>query len=78
LESLKSKQKLVENKAYVDYIFNIAVFDDQLNEIEASAEFGVKTFAFFDELDGKNTGLEDAGTIFDALLRIKNTKDSLY
>jgi dihydroorotase (multifunctional complex type) len=71
LEALKSKQKLVKNKAHVDYILNIALFADRLDEIEKSSKSGVKIFTFFDELDNKPTGMEDGGLLLDALKRIK-------
>ena len=71
LKSLKAKHELVQGKAYVDYLFDMAVYTDQLPEIEAAAEYGVKSFAFFDELGDKPTGLEDTGALHDALTRIK-------
>lgn len=71
LSTLRSKQNLVETKAYVDYLFNMAVIADQLDEIEKSSAHGYKTFSLFDELDDKPTGMEDVGVLFDALSRIK-------
>ena len=72
VEALKAKHDLVKGKAYVDYLFNMAVYSDKLEEIEAAARFGVKCFAVFDELGDRPTGMEDTGVLFDALKQIKS------
>jgi len=72
VEALKSKHDLVKGKAYVDYLFNMAVYVDKLDEIELAARFGVKCFAVFDELGDRQTGMDDMGILFDALKLIKS------
>ena len=69
--ALKAKHELVKGKAYVDYLFELAVYGNKLDTIKEAAVYGVKSFAFFDELGGKPTGLEDTGVLYDALLRVK-------
>jgi dihydroorotase (multifunctional complex type) len=71
LETLKAKLRLIKDKAYVDYLLNMAVYADKLDEIRAAASYGVKWFAFFDELGGKPTGMEDTGVLRDALSLIR-------
>jgi dihydroorotase (multifunctional complex type) len=71
VKALKAKHDLVQGKAYVDYLFDMAVYSDQLPEIKAATEYGVKSFAFFDELGDKPTGLENTGGLHDALMRIR-------
>ena len=72
VETLKAKQELIKGKAYVDYLFNMAVYADRLDEIEAAASFGVKWFAFFDELGDRPTGMIDAGVLRDALNHVRS------
>jgi len=72
IEALKAKQELIKDKAYVDYLLNMAVYDDKVDEIEAAASYGVKCFAFFDELGGRPTGMDDTGVLRDALNRIRS------
>ena len=72
VETLKKKHELVKEKAYVDYMFNLAVYADKLDEIEAAASYGVKCFAFFDELGDRLTGMDDTGVLWDTLNRIKS------
>ncbi len=74
VKTFKAKHELVQDKAYVDYLFNMAVYADQLDEIEAAAKYGVKNYAFFDELGDKPTGLEDTGVLMDALSRVKSVE----
>jgi len=74
VEALKAKHDLVKGKAYVDYLFNMAVYGDELDEIEAAARFGIKCFAVFDELGDRSTGMDDTGVLFDALKQIKSVK----
>lgn len=71
VETLRAKYELVKGKAYVDYLFNMAVYADRLDEIEAAAGIGVRCFAFFDELGGKPTGMLDTDVIRAALNRIR-------
>ncbi|MCW4011821.1 MAG: dihydroorotase family protein [Candidatus Bathyarchaeota archaeon] len=70
VEALKAKQGLVQDHAYVDYLFNMAVYAERLNEIRAASNIGVNVFAFFDELGDKPTGLMDTGVLYDALRRV--------
>ncbi len=74
LETLKAKQGLIKNKAYVDYLFNMAVYADKLDEIKAAASYGVKCFAFFDELGDRPTGMKDTGALIDALKKVKSVR----
>jgi dihydroorotase (multifunctional complex type) len=76
VETLKAKHAMVQSKAYVDYLFDVAVYGDRLEVICEAAEYGVKSFAFFDELGDKPTGLENTGVLLDALNRVK-TVDGL-
>lgn len=71
VETLKTKQELIKGKAYVDYLLNMAVYADKLDEIEAAAKYGVKWFAFFDELGDRPTGMNDTGVLFDALRKVR-------
>jgi dihydroorotase (multifunctional complex type) len=70
-QRLKEKQNLIKDKAYVDYLLNMAIYANKLNEIEKAAEKGIKWFAFFDELGDKPTGMINTGRLFDALKRVK-------
>jgi len=76
VKTLKAKHGLVKDKAYVDYLFSMAVYADRLEEIEAAAGLGVDIFAFFDELGEGPTGLGDTGALYEALSRV-NTIDGL-
>ena len=72
VETLKAKQELIKGKAYVNYLFNMAVYADKLDEIEAAAKYGVKCFAFFYELGDRPTGMDDTGLLRDALNLIRS------
>jgi dihydroorotase (multifunctional complex type) len=72
VKALKKKLELVKGKAYVDYLFNMAVYADKFAEIEAVSSFGVKCFAFFDELGDKPTGMMDTGALYNALMRVRS------
>lgn len=72
VETLKAKQELIKGKAYVDYLLNMAVYADKLDEIEAAAKYGVKCFAFFDELGDRPTGMKETGALIDALVKVKS------
>ncbi len=65
--TLSEKLKLIETHAYVDYLLNMAVYADRLDEINAASRIGCSVFAFFDELGDKPTGMSDTGVLYDAL-----------
>ena len=69
--ALRAKKVLVKEKAYVDYLFEMAVYAEGLDEVQAASSMGIKTFAFFDELVGTSTGMDDTGVLFEALKRVK-------
>jgi dihydroorotase (multifunctional complex type) len=69
-KTVRAKHELVKEKAYVDYLFNMAVYADRLEEIDAASSM-VKAYAFFDELGDKPTGMEDTGVLVDALGHVK-------
>jgi len=70
-EALQAKQELVKDHAYVDYLFNMAVYADRLSEIRSATNIGVNVFAFFDELGDKPTGMKDTGVLYDALTQVE-------
>ncbi len=70
-EALRAKKVLVKEKAYVDYLFEMAVYAEGLDEVQAASSMGINTFAFFDELGGTSTGMEDTGVLYEALKRVK-------
>jgi dihydroorotase len=70
-EALQAKQELVKDHAYVDYLFNMAVYADRLDEIRSASNIGVNVFAFFDELGDKPTGMKDTGVLHDALKQVE-------
>ena len=72
LETLEAKYRLVKDKAYVDYLFNMAVYADKLDMINVAARNGFYAFAFFDELGDKPTGMENTGVLMDALKEVKS------
>lgn len=70
-EALRAKKVLVKEKAYVDYLFEMAVYAEGLDEVQAASSMGINTFAFFDELGGTSTGMDDTGVLYEALKRVK-------
>lgn len=76
LETLKAKIKLVEGTSFVDYLFNVAVFSDHLDEIDKVAKYGVKSFTFFDEIGDGSTGLNNTGMLYESLMKV-NQVDGL-
>lgn len=70
-KALQAKQELVKDHAYVDFLFNMAVYADRLDEIRLASNIGVNVFAFFDELGNKSTGMNDTGVLYDALKQVE-------
>jgi len=71
LETIESKRRIIENKAYVDYTLQMAVYADGLDEIRKAREAGIIAFPVFDELGDRPTGMENTGVLYEALKKIK-------
>ena len=71
LEAMTRKRRIIEGKAYVDYILQMAVYADGLDEIRKAREAGFIAFPVFDELGDRPTGMENTVVLYEALRRIK-------
>lgn len=71
IETLEAKRDLVAPKGYVDYSFSVNVNSSNIMDIPAMREWGVLCYAFFHELGGKPTGVQDTGMLREALREIK-------
>ncbi|MBT7913558.1 dihydroorotase family protein, partial [Candidatus Bathyarchaeota archaeon] len=70
-ETIEGKRWIIEGKAYVDYMLQMAVYADGLDEIKKAREAGIIAFPVFDELGDRPTGMENTGVLYEALKRIK-------
>lgn len=70
-EELERKQRLAERKSIVDFSFSIGLNPDNLEEVPRFTESGIASFAVFDEMEGPQLDIPDAGTLITALEAIK-------
>ena len=70
-ETIEGKRWIIEGKAYVDYMLQMAVYADGLDEIKKAREAGIIAFPVFDELGDRPTGMENTGVLYEVLKRIK-------
>jgi dihydroorotase (multifunctional complex type) len=70
-EELDRKQRLADRNSIVDFSFSIGLNPGNLEEVPRFTESGIASFAIFDEMEGPQLDIPDAGTLINALEAIK-------
>jgi dihydroorotase (multifunctional complex type) len=71
MEELERKQRLAGRKSIVDFSFSMGLNPGNLEEVPRFTESGIASFAVFDEMEGPQLDIPDAGTLITALKAIK-------
>jgi len=75
--AFKQKLDTIKGKALVDYDITIALNDHNLDDLPEFKSLGATTYAEFDELGDKPTGLTNAGALLDAMRAVKRVNGLL-